>query len=144
MIQAMFDSGALPTLERLAQFTSRRHQLLAHNVANLNTPYFKARDVDPKTFQATLRQAIDRRRATTNPTSGPLALRDSREIVFRLNTVELRPQQLNDGILYHDQNNRDLERMMQKLAENTLAHNTAIDLLSNQFGLLQMAIRERV
>jgi flagellar basal body rod protein FlgB len=52
--------------------------------------------------------------------------------------------QTNEGILFHDENNRDLERTMQHLAENTLAHNTAIELIRNQFQMLQVAIRERI
>lgn len=144
MIQGMFDSGSLPVLERMVQFTSSRHKLLAHNIANASTPYFKPKDVDPKAFQATLREAIDRRRATDTPTSGRLPLRDSREMAFHRNRVELRPQQANQGILYHDENNRDMERLMQQVAENTLAHNAGIDMLRNQFQLLRTAIRERV
>ena len=53
-------------------------------------------------------------------------------------------QPTNENILFHDQNNRDLERTMQKLAENTLSHNMGIELLKNQFDLLKTAIRERM
>ena len=49
----------------------------------------------------------------------------------------------DENILFHDLNNRSLERHMQDLAENTMAHNAAIELLKGGFALLENAIREQ-
>ncbi len=144
MIAGLFDSGALPALQRLVQFTSQRHAVLTHNIANLSTPYFQPRDLDPKTFQATLRDAIDQRRASRTPTSGPLPLTDTAQLRFRAGGIEVTPTPTHQNILFHDQNNRDLERTMQHLAENTLAFNAAVELLRNEFNMIEVAIRERV
>ncbi|MEE9213029.1 MAG: flagellar basal body rod protein FlgB [Phycisphaeraceae bacterium] len=144
MIAGIFDSGALPALQRLVQFTSQRHAVLTHNIANLSTPYFQPRDLDPKTFQATLRNAIDQRRASRTPTSGPLTLTDTEQLRFRAGGIEVTPTPTHQNILFHDQNNRDLERTMQHLAENTLAFNAAVELLRNEFNMIEIAIRERV
>ena len=46
--------------------------------------------------------------------------------------------------MFHDQNNRDLERTMQHLAENTLMHSTEIEVMRNEFSIMLTAIRERV
>ena len=145
MITGMFNSGALPSLERMVQFTSQRHQLLTHNIANLSTPYYKPVDLDPKAFQAELGRAIDERRSRRNPDAKPLAMRDTRQLRFGQNGIkQVRPDATGDNILFHDQNNRDLDRTMQRLAENTLAHNTAIELIRNQLQMLRTAIREQV
>lgn len=145
MIQGMFDYGAMPVLERLIQFTGERHKVLADNVANISTPYFKPRDLDPASFQATLRDAIDRRRETSpNPVSGDLDLRDSRQVKFEGDHIVARPQASNENIMFHDENNRDLERTMQRIAENTLTHNAAIELMRSEMNLLRTAIRERL
>ncbi len=144
MIDGMFDSGAMPALERVVQFTQQRHRVLSDNIANLSTPYFKPRDLDPDSFQASLRNAVDRRRASFNPTAGPLELNDTRQLRFKPGGIEAHAQPANHGILFHDQNNRDLERTMQHLAENTLTHNTAIEFLRNEYSILLTAIRERV
>ena len=144
MIAGMFDNGALPALERMVQFTGRRHEVLTDNIANLSTPYFKSRDLDPRQFQAVLGDAIDRRRQRPNPVDGPLELRDTRSMRFHPRSIEARPAATHEGVLFHDENNRDLERTMQKLAENTLAHNTAIEMVRNQFQMLLTAVRERV
>ena len=144
MVAGLFDNGALPSLERLVQFTGRRHAVLTDNIANLSTPYYKPRDLDPKAFQAALGYAIDRRRAGRDPTDGPLEIRNTRQLSFHDRGIAARPQPMNEGILFHDENNRDLERTMQRLAENTMVHNAAIEMLRNQFQLLKTAIRERV
>lgn len=144
MIQGMFDYGALPALERLVQFTGARHRVLTHNIANVSTPYFKPGDLDPAAFQATLADAIDQRRRSANPVQGQLELSDTNELAFTARGVEANPQDAHDNILFHDQNNRDIERLMQRLAENTLAHNGAIEMIRNQVAMLQTAIRERL
>ena len=144
LIAGMFDSGALPVAERLVAFTGRRHQVLTDNIANLSTPYFKPRDVDPKSFQAALSEAVDRRRGTISPTRGPLQLEDTQQLKFTRNGVELRSEAANDNILFHDQNNRDLERTMQNLAENTMANQLGVELVRNQFDMIRLAIRERL
>ena len=145
MIKGMFDYGALPALERLVQFTGVRHKVLADDVANISTPYFKPRDLDPGSFHASLRRAIeDRRRRGINPVAGELKLDDTRQIRFESGRIEERPQETNDGILFHDQNNRDVERLMQHLAENTLAHGAGIDMIRNELGLLRVAIRGQI
>ena len=144
MIAGLFDNGALPTLERVVQFTSHRQKLLTANVANLSTPYYKPVDLDPKSFQHALSDAIDARRQRENPTSGPLDITDTEQLRFSKGGIEARPFETNDNILFHDQNNRDVERIMQRIAENTLAHNAAIDMIRNQFDMLEVAIRERL
>ena len=144
MIAGLFDNGALPSLERVVQFTSQRQKLLAANAANLSTPYYKPVDLDPKSFQQALGQAIDDRRRRTNPTAGPLEMRDTDQLRFNPGGIDPRPIETNDNILFHDQNNRDLERLMQRIAENTLAHNAAVDMIRNQFDTLEIAIRERI
>lgn len=143
MIQGMLNSGAIPALQRLVQFTGARHKVLTNNIANLSTPYFKPADLDTKAFQATLADAIDRRRSTAQPLTGELQMRNTTQIEFRPDGIDVQPSATNDNILFHDQNNRDLERTMQRLAENTLTHNAAIELLRSEFDMMRTAIRER-
>ncbi|MCC6681693.1 MAG: flagellar basal body rod protein FlgB [Phycisphaeraceae bacterium] len=134
MIDGLFNSGSMPVLEKLLAFTDARHKLLTENIANLNTPNYLPADMDPRKFQAALRKAIEQRRRGDSPHHGPL----------NIDKDALRSETRNQNILFHDRNNRDLERIMQDLAENTLAHRTGIELLKNQFEMLKIAIRERV
>lgn len=145
MIADIFQSGSMPVLQKLVQFTEARQKLLNHDAANLTTPYFKPVDVDPKAFQKQLGEAIDRRRQSGNPASGPLDVRGSNQVQFdELGGLTLKPTATSQGILFHDQNNRDLERVMQNLAENQMAQRVALVLLSSRYGQLQTAISEKV
>lgn len=144
MINRLTNSGAMPALERLLQFTQARQTVMADNIANLSTPYFKPRDLSPESFQKALGEALDRRRTRPNPVAGPMEMRDTRQLDFHRGGVTVKAQPLNENILFHDENNRDLDRMMQRLAENTMVHNTAIELMRSELALLETAIRERM
>lgn len=144
MIKGMFSYGSMPALERMVEFAGARQELIAHNIANLSTPYFKPADLDPVAFQSQLREAMDRRSRKPNPMRRSLELGDSHQVRMSRGRMQFRPQQTNENILFHDHNNRDMERTMQDLVENALAHRTSVDLLKSQFDLLRTAIRERV
>jgi flagellar basal-body rod protein FlgB len=144
MIDSLFNSGSLPVLERVVQFTNARHQVLANNIANLSTPGFQPTELAPTGFQAALQQALDERRQSADPASAPLNMADTAQLSFQPGGIAARPEPAHEGILFHDGNNRDLERLMQHLAENTLTHNVAIDLMRNEFATLRTAIRGTV
>lgn len=144
-IDQLTNADALPVLERAAQFAARRQDLLAHNIANLSTPNFIPKDVSTEAFQESLREAVDRRRSATGGVRGDLPLAGNREVnLHRDGRLTLNPSTPGDNILFHDRNNRDLERMMQDLVENITAFRVAGDLLKNRLGLMQSAIAERV
>jgi len=144
MIERLFDSGAMPVLERVVQFTAQRHKVLAHSIANISTPNFQPRDLDTDSFQQALADAIDTRREKTGGINRPLEIRDTDQLSFRDGGIDVDPPRANDNILFHDRNNRSLERLMQHLAENAGAHNASLELLRSEFGMLETAIRERV
>lgn len=143
MIKQMFEGGSMPVLERLIQFTSARHKVLVDSIANLSTANYQPRDLDPKGFQAAMAKAIDARR-TSADVMGPLHLADTDQVAFKSNGIETTPEASNTGIMFHDMNNRDLERIMASLAENQLAHRAGIELLRNEMQNLQTAIRGRM
>ncbi|QQE11186.1 flagellar basal body rod protein FlgB [Planctomycetota bacterium] len=141
MITGLLDTGALPSLERFVQFTGQRHRVLADNIANLDTPYYKPKDLDTGSFQAELSRAIGERREQMNPLSGELELEETDQLQFGQDGILTKAEATNENIMFHDRNNRDLELIMKDLAENTLAHKTGVELLKNQFDMLKTAIR---
>lgn len=143
MIKGLFDKGAMPTLEKVVQFTEQRHRVLADNIANLSNPYYKGKDLDPASFQATLRDAVETRRSSPTPATGRLRPSDTNEVKFGRDGMTVKPSEVNETVLFHDQSNVDLERTMQRLAENTLTHNLSVELVRNQFEMIKLAIRER-
>ena len=146
MIQGIFNSSSMPVVEKMVQFTGARHQVLTHNIANLSTPHFRPRDLDPRAFQAQLGKALAERRARAQGggLQEPFRLKDTRQIRERAGGLDVRPEYLDENILFHDRNNRALERTMQNLAENTMAHTASLTFLSSEMELLQIAIRGRL
>jgi flagellar basal-body rod protein FlgB len=143
MIEGMFEVGSMPALERMVQFTSQRHKHIAHNIANLSTPNFVPRDLDPASFQKSLGEAIDRRREGRGVYNAPLEPRDTASIRFHEDGLSAEAENPGRNILFHDRNNRSLEHQMQSLAENAMAHNAGMEMLRNQFDMLQSTIREQ-
>lgn len=144
MIEGVTNADALPVLERVLQFAGARHRLLAHNIANLDTPGFRPGDVSVDGFQEALGEAIDLRRGGWQPLGTPLPDIDAPGVETRGDRLELHPEALGANILFHDRNDRDLERTMQSLAENFMTFRLAADLLRSRFELINTAIRERI
>ena len=137
----MFDSwlsnSTLPALEQTAVFSQKRHQLLAGNLANLDTPDYQTRDLSLTDFQAQLKAATDpsKSSATTyipgkgqQPITQQQALDKARDV--------------SKQILYHDGGDVSLEQQVTEISKNQSMHNTAIALMRSQFQTLQVAIRE--
>lgn len=140
-IDGITNAGALPALEATIRFAGARQRLIASDIANIDTPDYRTRDVDPKDFQRALGEAIDRRRS--RGWVGSLGAWDSGEVRFDRNgAVELNPGSGRGNVLFHDRNNRDLERLMQDLAENVGVYRIAADLLKHRMDTIEGAIRE--
>lgn len=144
LVDHLLNDGALPTLERTIQFAARRQDLIAHNIANLSTPNFQPRDVSVADFQRSLGEAIDRRRRRMGGPRGELDFQGNREVRPSPGGLELRPRQPSGNVLFHDRNDRDLERTMQALVENLAAFRVATDLYRSRLDVINTAIRERI
>ena len=142
MIDGVINSEGIDVLQRLYQFAAQRHRLIVNNIANFDTPGYRPVDVSVDEFQTHLAEAVDTRRANPGITTLPLA--NSSQVEFSRFGVTLHPEPVGNNLLFHDGNDRDLERTMQDLVENFLAFRTASDLLRNRFALLNTAIRERL
>lgn len=141
LIDGVTNADAIPVLERLMQFAGARHRLIVNNIANLDTPGFQPKDVDVDAFQKQLADAIDAKREKKIP--GIFFPNDSDEVKFTDDGVALNPKPAGENILFHDGNDRDLERTMQDMVENFTVFRTAAQLLRNRFELINTAIRER-
>ena len=121
---------AIGELQRGLAHASRRHDQLAQNVANMETPGYKARDL---VFEDQLSPSL-----AVAPEVGPASLEspspDSRSrLVFS-----------HDAASNANGNNVDLDRQMARLAENTLFHQALVQILAGQFSALKQAISGRV
>jgi flagellar basal-body rod protein FlgB len=147
MIDSLFHSTTIPVLEQVVAFAQARHGVLAGNVANLDTPGYKTRDLSPALFEAKLKEAIDER---ARPVSGPAYPRsygyDSAAggVSDRRSLDEFRDvKESMKSILYHDESDVAIEKQITEIAKNQARHNLAVSLMISQFQLLEAAITER-
>jgi len=141
MIEGVTNGLDLPVLERVIQFAARRQDIIVNNIANISTPDFRPVDVSTSAFQSQLGQAIDQRRSNGG---GDLPMQSTREVQVAEGGLHLKPGPTGDNLLFHDGNDRDLERIMQDLVQNFLVFRTTSELLQNRFDILNTAIRERI
>jgi flagellar basal-body rod protein FlgB len=143
-IDEVTSAGAMPVLEATMRFAGARNRVLAHNIANLDTPNFRPMDVSPVGFQSQLRRAVEERRGRTGGGHGALPVKDTNEVRFLPGgALELRPRTPSGNILFHDRNNRDLERSVQALVENVGVFRASSELLRGRFESLKLAMTER-
>lgn len=165
----MFNATSLPALEQTAIFTQRRHEVLAGNLANLDTPDYRAKDLQVNRFQTALAESID---AAKNPSPGhalPTLTTPSSPYGLPMTASKpldksgdgdfgalakvlspgdrddfaTGPRQAMEPIVLHDGSDVSLERQVTEIAKNQGMHNLAIATMRSQFGLLRAAITER-
>lgn len=121
MPNSMFDN-TVSLLSTSLAFATRRHEVIAGNLANVETPNYKAKDMP---FSAILSAAVERGR------SRPLDhLRFATPRILLDATGELR----TDG------NNVNAENEMVKLLKNSGAFNASTELIRYKFSTLRMAM----
>src|SRR5437868_7242218 len=137
MLSGLFNSTTIPALSEVLNFAQARHTVLAGNVANVNTPGYRLRDLSPTAFQQRLKEAIARSREAHQPMSPGLAYSqpgdEMREVRATL-----------ENLVYHDDTNIDLEKQVGEMTKNHLRHNFALTVMTDQCELLETAISERV
>ena len=142
-IRDLVNADELPVLGQSLRFAAQRQRVLAHNIANIDTPNFQPVDVSVGGFQKSLSEAIDARREKWGGTRGDLEWGETRELRRnRRGLLELNPTQQGDNILFHDRNNRSLERMMQQLQENMAEFATTTELMKAKMDLLRTAVEQ--
>jgi len=125
MIDALFSQPNYAAVKKLLDATSLRHEAIARNLANLETPHYQRVDVAPS-FTTTLRQAIISHDAAQIQAIEPSIVTDT-----------------SASPLGHDGNTVDLEAELVKLNENTVAHALETQLMTGQLLRLRLAITGR-
>ncbi|MEE8395655.1 MAG: flagellar basal body rod protein FlgB [bacterium] len=124
-------------LQKSLDFRARRNDLIASNVANVETPGFKAMDM---VFERALGDAL----RAQEP--GPLRVTNSRHFDGRpgipVDRVKPRVIQSESAEASLDGNSVDLGKEMAKLAENQLAYQALTQMIAHRFSLLKLVTRD--
>ena len=139
MLNEMFANSPIPVLEQWVNFAQARHGVLASNVANIDTPGYRTKDLSTDQFQAKLKAAIGERDSGVGSLgAGPLATGEQ-----IASDPFARVSDNMNNILYHDDSNVGLEQQVAAITKNHMQHNLALTILNSQFRLLQTAVSER-
>jgi flagellar basal-body rod protein FlgB len=145
MLSSMFQSSTIPVLEQVLHFTEARHGVLAGNIANVDTPGYKTRDLSPELFQERLKEAVETVQQPISPTYqsyngktfGAAERGANRHEAIRNVAGSMK------SILRHDLGDVSLEKQINEIVKNQQEHNLAASIMSAQFRLLRAAITER-
>ena len=114
-----------------------RNEVLSHNLANIDTPLYKRKDVD---FEKYLRGALG---------EGLEDVIVHRRFKFRFkekNSLDsVRPrvkEEYNSMAMRIDGNNLDIDEEMAQMAKNTIKYNVVVQNLNTKFGRIMHAVSE--
>ncbi len=133
MIKGLFENSTITQLDSTVQYTQARHHVLVGNVANLDTPGYRTRDLPLEDFQEKLRASIQARQNRS-------------ESLFSPTGAESPPPASKESlaeIVREDKVNSTIEQQVLAISKNQHLHNMAIVIMSNQFDLMKSMIRER-
>ncbi len=115
------------TLERLIGFTQKRQGVLASNIANSDTPDYKAKDIRFEDF--------------LQGGGLPLMLTNERDIDPPMSDSDDESVHLDKSAPWKDGNNVQIDMQVAKMDENAMLYEAGIKLLGTEMSMYQADIR---
>ncbi len=123
-------TGTIALLEKALDYSSVKQNVIAHNIANADTPNYKAKDVQ---FSAYLHDALEKRIQAKRT--------DERHIPFQSRVPQIQITTRKNLRYHHNGNSVDIDYEMAELAKNQIYYQTMTDILSGKLRTLQTVIR---
>lgn len=124
----------LQALTTALNFREMRQELISSNVANANTPGFKAKKLD---FEEALARALDvDGQMKMNATDG----RHYNVGSGGFNNLEPEIYDNPNGVVSENGNTVDVEAEMAQMAENKLMYDALVQLINKKMGIMKYAI----
>ncbi len=124
-------SNTFTTIENALDYSSLKQKVISQNIANVDTPNYKAKDVS---FKSVFQSAL----------SGPMSAHqsDPRHIEFKQTTSTNSSIVNQKNVAYNDNGNSvDMDKEMSDLATNQIYYNAMIERMNGKFSTLQNVIR---
>lgn len=124
-------SGLMALLTSKIAYLNQRQGVLAENVANADTPGFKARDLEPFTFDSALKQA-----------SFEMVTDDPRHIIpASMSGVNAKSTKIKTNETLPSGNSVDLEQEMMKVSQNSVDYQTATSIYKSVTEWFNIALK---
>lgn len=122
--------NTISSLERGLDYSTSKGKVIAQNIANVDTPNYKAKNVNFK-------DVFENAKATTVQAYRT----DIRHLEFKGRETHLGVFNYADFRTRHDGNGVDMDKEQANLATNQIYHNALVDRLSSKFSTLQNVIK---
>ncbi len=116
-------------LEGLLRYAGVRHSIIVSNIANVDTPGYRAKDIE---FKELIDNSILELRVTQ-----PGHIRPE-------STIQGIEVSEDEGGQWKDRNNVELDREMAKLTENALLYEAGLSMLSTKIRMFKNALRRQL
>ncbi len=136
LIDKLLYSDEVPKImKRNLDFVSARHSLISNNISQLDTPGYKAHDID---FKKQLRDALGTGSSLSLKTTHPRHLGPSEMALKGLTPIpfEVGGAEKSNG------NNVNIDQEMAKLAENQIAYNAVTQMMMKRGSTIKSAVTE--
>ncbi|MEQ6375319.1 flagellar basal body rod protein FlgB [Bacillaceae bacterium S4-13-58] len=122
-----FFGDTIQNLERSLDYASAKNKVISQNIANIDTPGYKAKSVE---FKNVLESTLDAKR--TNP----------KHIPFQNdNLVPYRIKEQQTTAYNHNGNNVDIDKEMTELAKNQIYYQALVDRINGKFNSLETVLK---
>jgi flagellar basal-body rod protein FlgB len=129
----LFQNQTLDAMEAYMTRLSQRQQVVASNLANIDTPGYKTKDVS---FQATMQELLSE--DTVNmQTTRPEHSQGMMQIFPQAQVFEVQGLPSRE-----DRNNVDLDKEMLKLSETSFAYSLITQMIRGKLGMIATSINE--
>ncbi|MFA1818576.1 flagellar basal body rod protein FlgB [Virgibacillus oceani] len=123
--------GTIQKLENSLAFASAKNQTIANNIANVDTPNYKAKEV---VFKDVLHNEIAQTGEAKRTHDNHLPFSGTSSTPYHVSAQQ--------SMSYnHNGNNVDIDKEMAELAKNQVHYQALVDRINGKFGSIQTVIR---
>lgn len=123
--------GTINSLEKGLQYASLKNKTIAQNIANVDTPNYKAKDVN---FKQVLQEQ-------QQPTIFSANRTDVRHYNFEITRVNSSVTSYDNFKYRNDGNGVDMDAEQANLAQNTIYYNALVDRVNGKLNTLNTVIK---
>lgn len=125
-------SNTIHSLEKALDYSTQRQKVISNNIANVDTPNYKAQDVSFKNL-------------LSNEMNSQLTANRTNEKHFEFTSGRSKNSSFittkNDTAYNHNGNNVDIDKEMASLAENQIYYNAITQRISGKFNTLKTVVK---
>ncbi|WNF35464.1 flagellar basal body rod protein FlgB [Bacillaceae bacterium IKA-2] len=129
----LFSNPSQQLIEQSLNAASQRQKTISQNIANIDTPHYKAQKT---VFKQQLTKAIEGQRLNSYRTN-------DRHLEFGTNQASSLASVVkrNNTMFNHNGNNVDIEHEMSEMAKNQIYYNAMIERVNGRFNSLNTVVR---